>query len=126
MVDRGSQVPMKTFRAIYLLLIVLMLGGLVFNVLFRDSTFYWFYGYNPSIIGSGKAEAFRAAQETFNARQLTYYINLGITTLCLIFSALAVYLKVFVGYYLGHIILALGICLTAIYLIALTVPKRAF
>ncbi len=115
---------MKTFRAIYLLLIVLMLGGLVFNVQFRDSTFYWFYGYDPSIIGSAKVEAFQAARETSKARQLAYYLTLGMTILCLIFSAVAVYSKVYVSYYFSHIMFLISAVLLALYAIASVIPRR--
>jgi cytochrome b subunit of formate dehydrogenase len=112
------------FRVIYIVLIVLMFGGFIFHMLFRDSLVYMLHGYPPSIIGSGTPEDFEAARTTFGTSQLSFYLALGVAALCMIVSGVAIYRRVFIDYYINFIILALSIFLIVLYFAALTVPKR--
>lgn len=112
------------FKYVYLGFIVVTLLGFIFLMFFRDKAVYILYGYDPGLIGRGSREAYEAFDKTLFARQVLYYLIVGSTAVCLVFSCVAVYFKVYVEYYFSHFIFLICVILIGLYTIASVIPRR--
>jgi hypothetical protein len=118
------------FKTAYLITIILSLLGVIFLFFFKDKMIYLLYGYDLSVMTDYTAESFEAVKETYIARLLGFYLVFGITFSCLILSCIAIYLRIFLRYYLTQISLIGSLLLSLLYfwilIITLFMPRRIF
>jgi hypothetical protein len=121
-----SNKVLMAFKTAYWIIIILTFLGFIFQIALSKPLIYYFYGYDAGLINSYEVESFRAAQETYQARLLSFYIITGLTAVCFIFSSIAMYMKVYVRNYLTPMVLMISFILLVFYFIASTIATRVF
>lgn len=114
------------FKVFFTLLIILSFGTFGFQLFFRDSVVYLFYGYDPKIIGTDAFEAYEAVRRTYEFRTILFYTALAINILCVAVSIFAIARRVFTKYYITYLVLVLSLLIVAFHGIAFTIPRRSF
>jgi len=112
-----------TFKATCLSLFILTAGFFVLAY-FRGPLTYWFYGFDPALIGSSSPQTYIAYNATQPLSNLIFCAAILVAFVTMTISVVAIYLRVYVRYYFSHLVLLVTILLLVIYALAATLPKR--
>ena len=87
----------KDFRAVFVAVVLLFVLGFVFQIFFSERLIYFLCGYDYALFFDRTNKWSEAYNATRRTRETVGYIFVAITHLCWVFSAAALYLRLYLG-----------------------------
>ena len=87
----------RDFVTVYKFIIALFILDFIFSYFFSQRLIYYLYGYDTALMTAISNEAYEAENATKPAGMLVRYQFIGVTYLCCVFSAVAIYLRLYLN-----------------------------